>query len=324
MRAAVHDRYGDPREVVEIRELERPEPAHDEVLVRVRNSALNIADWYGVVGRPYAARVALGVRRPKETRLGTDYAGVVEAVGEGVKDLAVSDEVFGAKTGSCAEFVVVGAGQAIARKPADVSFELAAATPLAAITALQALRDHGRLRAGQKVLINGASGGVGTYAVQIAKALGGNVTAVCSTPNVEIARSLGADRVVDYTQEDFTRSAESYDLMIDIAGTTPFSRLRRALHPDATVVVVGGPRAGRLLGPIGHLIRSRLSALRTSQRATSFLAKLGKDDLEVLRELLESGRLTSVIDSTYPLAEVGEALRHMGEGHPRGKIVVTC
>lgn len=323
MRAAVRERYGDPLEVVEIQELEQPVPADDEVLVRVRCASLNIADWYGVVGRPYAGRVAMGLRRPKEARLGVDYSGVVEAVGKDVTDLAVGDEVFGGRTGALAEYVVAKADRAIARKPANVSFETAAATPVAAITALQALRDHGRLQPGRHVLINGASGGVGTYAVQIAKALGGEVTTVCSTPNVEIARSLGAERVIDYTREDVTSGDARYDLVIDIAGTTPFSRMRRVLRPGATVVVVGGPRSKRLLGPLGHVIRSRVSALRASQRVAFFLAKLGKDDMEVLRELLETGQLTSVIDSRFPLEDTGRALEHMGSGHPRGKIVVT-
>jgi NADPH:quinone reductase-like Zn-dependent oxidoreductase len=323
MRAAVHERYGDPVEVVEIRELERPSPADDEVLVRVRCASLNIADWYGVVGRPRVGRVAMGLLKPKESRLGVDYAGVVEAVGKGVTAFAPGDEVFGGRTGACAEHVVARVDRAIAHRPANVPPETAAATPVAAITALQALRDHGGLEPGQEVLIHGASGGVGTYAVQIAKALGGKVTAVCSTPNVEIARSLGADRVVDYTREDFTSEDVRYDLVVDIAGTRPFAQLRRVLRPDATVVIVGGPRSKRLLGPLGHVIRSRLAAIRASQRVTFFIAKLGKKDLETVRKLLETGALTSVIDSRFALEDVGRALEHMGAGHPRGKIVVT-
>jgi NADPH:quinone reductase-like Zn-dependent oxidoreductase len=323
MRAAVHERYGDPTAVVEIRDLERPTPAEDELLVRIRCAALNIADWYGVVGRPHVGRVSMGLLKPKESRIGVDYAGVVEAVGKDVTQFRVGDEVFGGRTGACAEYVVAKADRAITHKPADVSFESAAATPVAAITALQALRDHGGLERGQNVLIHGASGGVGTYAVQIAKVLGGEVTAVCSTPNVEIARSLGADRVVDYTREDVTKDETRFDLLVDIAGTRPFTEMRRVLQPDATVVIVGGPRSKRLLGPLGHVIRSRLAALRASQPVTFFIAKLDKEDMETLRELLDTGALTSVIDSLYPLDEVGAALRHMGEGHPRGKIVVT-
>lgn len=323
MRAAVRERFGAPGDVVEVRALERPEPAGDEVLVRVHTAALNIADWYGVVGRPYAGRVAMGLRRPKELRLGVDYSGVVEAVGEDVTQFAPGDEVFGGRTGALAEYVVCKADRAIVAKPADVPFDIAAATPVAALTALQALRDHGALEPGQKVLIHGASGGVGTYAVQIAKALGGEVTAVCGTPNVEVARSLGADGVVDYTREDVTESDERFDLLIDIAGTVPFSRLRRVLARDATVVIVGGPRSKPLLGPLGHVIRSKVAALRASQRVAFFIAKLDKEGMEALRELLETGGLTSVIDSSYPLERVAEALEHQGTGHPRGKIVVA-
>ena len=323
MKAAVHERYGSPDAVVGIREVEKPEPADDEVLVRVRASSANIAEWYGVTGRPWIARPTTGLRGPRDIRLGVDVAGVVEAVGRDVTEFEPGDEVFGGRSGAWAEYVCVRAERAIVRKPANVAFEHAGAVGTAALTALQGLRDKGGLRPGQKVLINGASGGVGTYAVQIAKALGGEVTAVCSTPNVEIARSLGADVVVDYRVEDVTQGGERYDLVLDIAGTRSFSELRRVLAPAATVVVVGGPRANRFLGPIGHLAGSRLRALRGSQRAVFFLAKFTKEDMEALRDLMESGRVTSVIDSTYPLDRIGDALRHMGEGHPRGKIVVT-
>jgi NADPH:quinone reductase-like Zn-dependent oxidoreductase len=322
VKAAVHERFGAPEKVVQVRELEKPTPADDEVLVRVRAAAVNIADWYEVTGRPRVARLAMGVRRPKETRLGTDYAGVVETVGKDVAGFRPGDEVFGGRTGAWAEYVVAKADRAIVKKPANASFDVAAATPVAAITALQALRDKGGLEPGQSVLVHGASGGVGTYAVQIAKALGATVTAVCSTPNVEIARSLGADRVVDYTREDFTRSGERYDLLIDIAGTRSFRQLRRVLKRGATVVIVGGPRKNRVLGPLGHVIGTKLGSLFTSQKAVFFIAKLVKEDMEVLRDLLETGKLTSVIDSTYPFDEVAAALEHQGGGHPRGKIVV--
>lgn len=323
MRAAIRERYGAPGRVVEIREIEKPTPADDEVLVRIRAASVNISDWYEVVGRPRVGRFATGLRRPKETRLGTDYAGVVEEVGKNVTEFSPGDEVFGGRTGAYADYVVAKADRAIVRKPARASFEVAAAAPVAAITALQALRDKGRLQPGQKVLIQGASGGVGTYAVQIAKALGGEVTAVCSTPNVEIARSLGADRVLDYTVEDCTRADERYDLLIDIAGTRSFRQLRRVLKPGATVVIVGGPRKNKLLGPLAHVVGTMLAAVFTSQKATFFIATLTKDDMETLRELLEDGKLTSVIDSSYPLDRVADALDHMGGGHPRGKIVVT-
>ena len=323
MKAAVHERYGSPDAVVEIRELDKPEPADDEVLVRVQASSVNIAEWYGVTGRPWIARPTTGLRGPKDIRLGVDYAGIVESVGKDVTDFRAGDDVFGGRSGAWAEYVCVRAERAIVTKPGTVTFEHAGAVGTAAITALQALRDKGGLMPGQRVLINGASGGVGTYAVQIAKALGAEVTAVCSTPNIEIARSLGADVVIDYRVEDVTQGSERYDLVVDIAGTRSFDELRRVLEPGATVVVVGGPRANRLLGPIGHVVGSRLRAIRGSQRATFFIAKFNKADMETLRDLMESGKLTSVIDSTYPLDEIAGALQHMGEGHPRGKIVVT-
>lgn len=323
MRAAFRERYGPPAKVVELREIEKPAPAEDEVLVRVRAASVNIADWYGVVGRPRIGRLAMGLRSPKEKRLGVDYAGIVEDVGKDVAEFRPGDEVFGGRTGAYADYVVAKADRAIVHKPANLSFELAAATPVAAITALQALRDKGGLRAGQRVLVHGASGGVGTYTIQIAKALGAEVTAVCSTPNVDIARSVGADRVVDYTREDVTRGDERYDLLIDIAGTRPFRQLRRVLKPGARVVVVGGPRKGKVLGPLGHVVRTKVGSLFTSQRSTFFVAKLDKEGMETLRELLEAGTLTSVIDSTFPLERLADALDHMAEGHPRGKIVVT-
>jgi NADPH:quinone reductase-like Zn-dependent oxidoreductase len=323
MRAAIRERYGPPAQVVELREIEKPTPADDEVLVRVRAASVNIADWYGIAGRPRIGRFAMGALKPKEIRLGIDYAGTVEAVGKAVATFGVGDEVFGGRTGAWAEYVVAKVDRAIVRKPENVSFEIAAAVPVAAVTALQALRDKGGLEPGEKVLVHGASGGVGTYTVQIAKALGAHVTAVCSTPNVEIARSLGADRVIDYTTEDCTRDDERYDLVIDIAGTRPFGQLRRVMKPDATIVVVGGTRDSRLLGPLGHVIGTLSAALFASQKAVFFIAKLDKDDMEVLRELLESGKLTSVVDSVFPLDELAQALERMGSGHPTGKIVLA-
>jgi NADPH:quinone reductase-like Zn-dependent oxidoreductase len=211
----------------------------------------------------------------------------------------------------------------VARKPANLTFEEAAAVPVAALTALQGLRDHGQLGPGQKVLVNGASGGVGTFAVQIAKALGAEVTAVCSTRNVEQARSLGADRVIDYTREDFTRSGERYDLILDVAGTKSWSRYRRVLKPHGTLVMVGAPKANRLLGPLGHIARVRLAAWRGSQKAVFFVAKFNKPDLDALRELLESGNVKPVVEKRYELGEVADALRYMGEGHAQGKIVIS-
>lgn len=322
MKAAVRDRYGSP-DVVQIREVDNPVPGDDEVLVRVHAASLNLADWYAVTGRPWVGRGAMGLLKPKGDRLGVDYAGTVEAVGKNVTGLRPGAEVFGGRDGAYAEHICVRADRAIVRKPANMTFEEAAAVPIAALTALQGLRDKGQLQPGQKVLINGASGGVGTFAIQIAKALGAEVTAVCSTGNVDIAESLGADRVVDYTQEDFTRSGERYELMLDVAGSRSWSACRRVLTSQATVVIVGGPKRNRLLGPLGHLVKFRLAAVGSGRKVVFFLAKFNKPDLEVLRELLESGKVTSVIDRRYELSEIADAFRYIGEGHAKGKIVIT-
>ena len=322
MKAAVRDRFGPPADVVELRELEKPAPAEGEVLVRVLAASVNIADWYEVTGRPLIARPSMGFFTPKSNRLGTDYAGVVEAVGPGVTEFSPGDEVFGGKDGAYAEFVCARVDRSITPKPANVSFEQAAAVPVAGLTALQAVRDHGRLEPGQNVLVHGASGGVGTYAVQIAKALGGTVTAVCSSRTVEQARGLGADRVVDYGQDDFTRSDERYDLMIDIAGTRPWRQCTRVLAANATVVLVGGPRAKRFLGPLGHVVGMRLGSLLGGRKTVFFIAKFSKTDMQTLRELLESGQLRSAVSDRVPLDDIVRALHHQGEGHPEGKIVV--
>jgi NADPH:quinone reductase-like Zn-dependent oxidoreductase len=322
MKAAVRDRYGSP-DVVEVREIDKPVPADDEVLVRVRAASLNFGDWYAVAGRPYVGRTAMGLRKPKERRLGVDYAGTVEAIGKNVTQFRPGDEVIGGRTGALAEYICGREDRAIVPKPANVTFEQAAAVPVAAITALQGLRDKGQLQPGQNVLINGASGGVGTFAVQIAKALGAEVTGVCSTRNVDLVRSLGADHVVDYTHEDFTRTDRRYDLMLDIAGSRPWSEFKRVLDPRATVVLVGGPKANRLLGPLGHVVGVRLAALWGSRKAVFFIAKLNKEDMVVLRELLETGKVTPVIDRQYELSEIADAFRYMGGGHCRSKIIVT-
>ncbi len=322
MRAAVRDRFGPP-DVVEIRDLDKPAPTADEVLVRVRASSLNLGDWYAVLGRPYVGRTAMGLRKPKEERLGTDYAGVVEAVGEDVKEFKPGDEVFGGRTGAFAEYVVAKAERAIVPKPATASFEEAAAVPVAALTALQALRDQGNVEPGQEVLVNGASGGVGTFAVLVAKALGAEVTAVCSTRSVEQARTLGADHVVDYTKDDFSRDGRRYDLMIDVAGARPWSACKRALEPNGRLVIVGGPRKGRVLGPLGGVAGKMLGGLGNSRKVAFFIAKFNKPDMEYLRDLLAAGKLTPVIDRQFDLAEIGDALRYLGDGHPQGKIVIT-
>jgi NADPH:quinone reductase-like Zn-dependent oxidoreductase len=321
MKAIVRERFGSP-DVLEIQEVDQPEVADDGVLVRVRAASLNQVDWYDVTGTPWIARPMTGLRRPKGSLLaGHDFAGTVEAVGKDVTDLQPGDDVFGGSTGSLAEYVCAQKG--VGRKPANLTFEEAAAVPVAALSALQGLRDHGQLQPGQKVLINGASGGVGTFAVQIAKALGADVTAVCSTRNVEQARSLGADRVIDYTREDFTRGGERYDVILDVSGTKSWSRYRRVMTPQATLVMVGAPKTNRLLGPLGHFIRLKLAAWRGNQKAVFFIAKFNGADMDALRELLESGKVKPVVEKRYELSEVADALRYLGEGHAQGKIVIS-
>jgi NADPH:quinone reductase-like Zn-dependent oxidoreductase len=251
-----------------------------------------------------------------------DLAGEVEAVGKDVTQFQAGDEVFGTGPGAFAEYACTR-DKSLVSKPAALTFEQAAAVPVAAITAIQGLRDHGHLEPGQKVLINGASGGVGTFAVQIAKALGALVTGVCSTRNVDMVRSLGADRVIDYTQEDFTRSGERYDLILDVAGSRGWSDLKRVLDAKATVVVVGGPSTNRWLGPLSHLIKIRLASAGDSRKAVNFVASVNKEDLLVMQELLQARKVTPVIDRTYSLSETAEAIRYLEAGHARGKVVVT-
>ena len=319
MKAIVCSSYGRP-DVLELAEVEKPDFADDLVLVKVRAASVNPADWYGVAG-PLIVRPSTGLFKPRSDRTGIDFAGTVEAVGKNVTHVSPGDDVFGARSGALAEYVTVR--DAIVAKPANLTFEEAAAVPVAAITALQGLRDKGHLQAGQQVLINGASGGVGTFAIQIAKARGAEVTAVCSTGNVEQARSLGADQVIDYTREDFTRSDRRYDLLLDVAGGKSWSQLRRVLTQDATVVIVGAQKR-RLVGPIGHIVRLRVaSLLRGSQKAVFFIAKTNRADMEILRELLETRKVKPVVDRTYELAETADAFRYLGEGHARGKVIVT-
>jgi NADPH:quinone reductase-like Zn-dependent oxidoreductase len=322
MKALVHDTYGPP-DVLELREVDRPAVTDDDVLVRVRAFSVNPAEWHTLTGTPYVARLQAGLLRPKRKVLGVDFAGTVEAVGRNVTQFRPGDEVFGGRSGAFAEFVAVPEERAVVRKPANLSFEQAAAVPIAAITSLQGLRDRGKIRPGSEVLINGASGGVGTFAVQIAKALGAEVAGVCSTRNVELVRSIGADRVIDYTQEDFTRTGQRYDLLLDIAGNRSWTECKRVLKPNATLVVVGGPKANRWIGPLGGLAKLRLAALRSSQKVTFFVASITKADLLVLQELLEAGTVTPVIDRRYGLGEVADAFRYLGEGHAQGKVVVT-
>ncbi len=252
MRAIVRDKFGSP-DVLELKDIDRPVVTDDDVLVRVRATSVNAGDWYTLTGRPFLGRMAFGLMKPKLAVLGTDFAGTVESAGRNVKQFQPGDEVFGGTSEAYAEYVSVPADGAVVPKPANITFEQAGAVAVAALTALQGLRDKGHIQAGQKVLINGASGGVGTFAVQIAKSFGAEVTAVCSTRNVEIARSLGADHVIDYTHDDFTRSDQRYDLMLDIAGSRSWSECKRVLNPHATLVVVGAPKGNRLLGPVSHL-----------------------------------------------------------------------
>ncbi len=319
MKAIVHHSYGP--DGVELRDVDLPVIEDHQVLLRVHASSVNPAEWYRVHG-PFFARIDSGLRRPKSLSIGGDVSGTVEAVGKDVTEFQEGDEVFGTAGGAWAEYTPAREVRLV-KKPADVSHEEAAAVPVAALTALQALRDHGKVQPGQKVLINGASGGVGTFAVQLAKSFGADVTAVCSTRNVDQAESLGADRVTDYTREDFTRSGERHDLMLDIAGSRPFLEFRRILKPNAIVVAVGAPMSARGLGPLKHLIGSRLTSLGRSQTVVNFVAKITKEDLGVMSELLANGTVKSVIDRRFELAQVPDALRYLGEGHARGKIVIT-
>ncbi len=318
----MYERYGPP-EVLELREVEMPEVPDDGVLVRVRASSVNPVDWHMMTGSPLLVRLVAGLRRPKDIRLGSDFAGTVEAVGANVRRFRPGDDVFGTKGDAFAEYICIAEDRAVAHKPANVTFEQAGAVGVAGITALQGLRDKAGLQAGQKVLINGASGGVGTFAVQVAKVFGAEVTGVCSTGNVELVRSLGADHVVDYTREDFTRNGKRYDVMLDNAGTRPLSEFKRALADDGVYVSVGGQKGGRVLGPAGRLIRTRLASIGTSKRVMPFLARPNREDMDALAELLEAGKIKPAIDRRYELAEIADALAYLGGRHARAKVVVA-
>jgi NADPH:quinone reductase-like Zn-dependent oxidoreductase len=320
MKAILQNAYGSPRKL-EFRDVDLPVLTDEQLLIRVHASSVNPAEWYRVMG-PWFARLGEGLRRPKSSRIGADLAGVVEAVGTNVKEFQPGDEVFGTSGASWAEYAPAREARLVP-KPANVSFEEAAAVPVAALTALQALRDKGQVQPGQKVLINGASGGVGTFAVQIAKALSADVTAVCRTRNVDMVHALGADRVVDYTQENFTRRSERHELMLDICGSRRFGEVRRVLTPDATIVVVGARMKARGLGPLPRIAAMRLASVGRSQTVTFFLAKITKEDLAFMAELLAAGKVKPVIDRRYELSRVPEALDYLGEGHARGKVVIT-
>jgi len=321
MRAVAHDEYGSP-DVLEIRDIPRPVPGHGEVLVRVRAASVQPLDWHLLRGKPYLVRLQYGLRRPKRNIPGADLAGTVEAIGEGVTLWDVGDEVFGEMGGACAEFVAV-AENLLTAKPATLSFEEAAAVPVAGFTALQGLRDKGRIRSGQSVLINGASGGVGTLAVQIAKSYGAVVTGVCSSRNVDLVRSLGADHVIDYTREDYTRTGEGYDLILDTVGSKSLTANRRALKATGTYVSVGSTQMGDWIGPLTHVFRVIVASIFRSQHMKPFLARADREDLEYLSKLIKDGEVRPVIDRSYSLAEVPDAIRYVEEGHARGKVVIS-
>ena len=322
MKAIVYCDFGSP-DVLKVENIEKPTPEEDQVLVRVRAASVNPLDWHYVRGKPYFARLmGMGLRRPKVTRLGVDFAGTVEAVGKNVKRFKPGDDVFGGRTGAFAEYVTVREERAVALKPANVTFEQAASVSVAALTALQGLRDKGQIRPGQKVLINGASGGVGTFAVQIAKSFGAEVTGVCSTRNVDMVRSIGADHVIDYTKEDFTKSEQRYDLIIDNVGNRSLSECRGILTPKGRYVMVGGPSSGwidPLPRALGALVMSRF----VSQDMVMFIAQLNQRDLTILGDLMQAGKVKPVIDRQYKLSEVPKAIGYLEEGHARGKVIVT-
>jgi NADPH:quinone reductase-like Zn-dependent oxidoreductase len=324
MKAIARDAYGSP-ELLELREIEKPAVGADGVLVRVRASSVNAYDWHLLRGLPYFVRLIEGLSTPKAKGLGGDVAGIVEAVGEDVTEFQPGDEVFGSKYGAFADYVR-GRERNFAPKPAGLTFEEAAAIPLAGITALQALRDRGGIQSGQRVLINGAAGGVGTFSVQIAKAFGAVVTAVCSTRNVDLVRSLGADEVIDYAAEDFTRNGRRHELIFDIAGNRPLRDVRRALTRDGTLVLVGGGGLSdsmAVFGPLTRTVKAVVVSPFVGQRLLPFLAKIRKEDLLALKELVENGKIRPVIDRTYSLREAPEAIRYLETGHARGKTVIT-
>jgi NADPH:quinone reductase-like Zn-dependent oxidoreductase len=325
MRAILCERYGPPGEVLRLAEVDEPAIAGDEVLVRVRATSVNPADWHLVRGVPHIARLSFGPRRPRSRVPGCDVAGEVVAVGTGVTTLRPGDEVYGSpfpRFGAFAELVAVPADH-LERKPANLSFDEAAAVPVGALTALQGLRDHGRVEAGHRVLIIGAAGGVGTFAMQIAKTLGAEVTAVCSTGKVEMARSLGADDVIDYTVDDVPGAGPRYELVLQVAGTASPTRCRRALTSTGALVQISGDSDGRWVGPLARVAAARLASPLVSQRLTSFTVRPSTEDLRLLRQLIEAGDLTPVIGRTHSLDEVPEAIRHLEEGHARGKSVIV-
>jgi NADPH:quinone reductase-like Zn-dependent oxidoreductase len=322
MKAILYDEYGSP-DVLELKDIDKPVVEDNEVLVRVHAASVNPYDWHFLTGLPYFMRMTSGLKPEEATVLGADMAGQVEAVGKNVTRFQPGDDVYAnVETGGCAEYIAF-TEELLGLKPGNLTFEQAAAVPLAASTALQGLRDHGQIQPGQMVLINGASGGVGTYAVQIAKTLGAEVTGVCSTRNVDIVRSIGADHVIDYTEEDFTQGAQRYDLMLDLVGNHSPSECKRVLNPEGVYVASFGQPEHRWLGPLAQLLRMLVLSRFVSQKMVLFTAHPSREDLQLLTELIEAGKVTPIIDRTYPLSETPEAIRYLEEGHARGKIVIT-
>ena len=322
MKAIVQDRYG-PADVLELRDVDPPEIGDGEVLVRVRAAGVDPGVWHLMTGLPYLVRIfGYGFRAPKNPVRGSDIAGVVERVGRDVTRFRPGDEVFGACGAGFAELAAATEANLVT-KPRDVPFETAAAVPTSAITALQAVRDHGRIRAGQRALVIGAAGGVGSFAVQLAGYFGAEVTGVCSTTKVDLVRSIGAADVIDYTREDFADTGRRWDMIVDTAGNRPLSQLRRALTPDGTLVIVGGERGGRWLAGTDRQLRAMVLSRFVGQRLTSFIAAFATEDLELLAGLVADGALVPVVGRTYPLAEAADAIRDLEHGRARGKLVLV-
>jgi NADPH:quinone reductase-like Zn-dependent oxidoreductase len=321
MKAIVYHRYGSP-DVLEYADIEKPVPGHNEVLIKVHAASVNPFDWHFMRGLPYLVRIVGGLRKPKLTQLGVDVAGRVEAAGKNTTRFKPGDAVYGTSRGAFAEYVHTSESE-LAIKPNNVTFDQAASVPVAAITALQALRDKGKIRPGQTVLINGAAGGVGTFAVQIAKSFGAQVTGVCSTRNVDMVRSIGADRAIDYTREDFTKSGQRYDLILDCIGNHSLSAFRRVLTPTGTYIAIGGQSGPWMMDLFALVIKAFVLSRFVSQKLGMVLARPNQDDLILLRELIETRKVTPVIDRHYRLSEVPQAIRYLEEGHARGKVVIT-
>jgi NADPH:quinone reductase-like Zn-dependent oxidoreductase len=322
MKAAVYRCYGST-DVLKIEKIAKPAPADNRVLVKVQAASVNPLDWHYMQGKPYVMRPGSGIGAPNSIHMGADFAGIIESVGKDVKRFKPGDEVFGDRDGAFAEYVSVAENGAIALKPSNMSMEQAAAVPIAGITALQALRDKGKIQSGQKVLINGASGGVGTFAVQIAKSYGAEVTGVCSGKNADMVRSIGADHVIDYTKDDFTRGSERYDLIVDNVGNHPASEYRRVLKANGSLVTVGGPSDNAWLGPLTGLLSDMIVSRFVSQKMIFMLAQANKEDMDVLRDMMQTGKLTPVIDRRYKLEQTAEAIGYLEQGHARGKVIIT-